>query len=112
MYTDAQETPRGTTRRGMNPALTRQERNLSMNRSSYSYQVVGQVIAIIDHNEGRSVTNDVRNVLDDLKQAGLDLCAHRLIYRDTLGTWDELLTDPRGNFGGFRSINVQTLDAA
>jgi len=82
-----------------------------MNRASYSYQVVGQVIAIIDHNEGRSVTNDVRNVLDDLDKRAWTLCAHRIIYRDTLGPWDEILTDPRGNFGGFRSSNAQTLDA-
>ncbi len=83
-----------------------------MSRASYSYQVVGQVIAIIHHNEGRSVTNDVQNVLADLKDAGVNLCASRVIYRDTLGTWDEILTDPRGNFGGFRSLNARTLEAA
>jgi len=83
-----------------------------MPRASYSYQIVGQVIAIIDHNEGRSVTNDVRNVLADLKQAGLNLCVYRVIYRDTLGTWDEICTDPRGDFDGFRSLNARTLEAA
>jgi len=31
---------------------------------------------------------------------------------DTLGTWDEILTDPRGDFEGFRSINVRTFEAA
>ena len=83
-----------------------------MPRASYSYQIVGQVIAIIDHNEGRSVTNDVRNVLADLKQAGLNLCVYRVIYRDTLGTWDEICTDPHGDFDGFRSLNARTLEAA
>lgn len=81
-------------------------------RSVYSHTVHGNVIAIIDHDGGRSVTNDVDNVIDDLTQQGFDLLKYRIIYRDTRGIWDQLLVDRTGHFAGFSSINERDLSAA
>jgi hypothetical protein len=81
-------------------------------RAIYSYTVHGNVIAIIDHDEGKSVTNDAENVIDDLVRQGFDLAQYRVIYRDTRGIWDELLVDRTGHFAGFSSINERDLPAA
>ena len=40
-------------------------------RSIYSRAVYGNVIAIIDHADGKSVTNDAENVIADLVRARL-----------------------------------------
>ena len=81
-------------------------------RSVYSRTVHGNVIAIIDHHEGRSVTNDADNVIDDLARQGFDLSKYLVIYRDTRGIWDQLLVDRTGHFAGFSSINERDLAAA
>jgi hypothetical protein len=81
-------------------------------RSVYSRAVYGNVVAIIDHDEGRSVTNDAENVIGDLTQQGFDLSKYRVIYRDTHGIWDQLLVDRTGRFAGFSSINERDLPAA
>jgi hypothetical protein len=80
-------------------------------RSVYSRTVYGNVIAIIDYDQGRSVTNDADNVIADLA-ADFDLSRYRVIYRDTRGIWDELLVDRTGRFAGFSSINERDLPAA
>ena len=81
-------------------------------RAVYSRAVYGNVIAIIDHDEGRSVTNDAVNIIDDLARQGFDLTKCRVIYKDTSGIWDEILTDRTGRFAGFSSINERDLPAA
>jgi hypothetical protein len=81
-------------------------------RSVYSRTVHGNVIAIIDRDEGRSVTNDADNVIDDLTRQGFDLSKYLVIYRDTRGIWDQLLVDCSGRFAGFSSINERDLGAA
>jgi hypothetical protein len=80
-------------------------------RSVYSRTVHGTVIAIIDHHQGRSVTNDADNVIVDLA-ADFDLSKYLVIYRDTRGIWDQLLVDRTGRFAGFSSINERELPAA
>jgi hypothetical protein len=80
-------------------------------RSVYSRTVHGNVIAIIDHHQGRSVTNDADNVIVDLA-ADFDLSKYLVIYRDTRGIWDQLLVDRTGRFAGFSSINERELSAA
>ena len=79
-------------------------------RAKFSYQVVGRVIAIIDRDEGRSVTNDADRVIATLA-TNFDLSGYRVIYRDTRGVWDELLVAD-GKFDGFRCINETELEAA
>ena len=81
-------------------------------RSVYSRTLHGNVIAIIDHDQGRSVTNDAENVIADLVAQGFDLSRYLVIYRDTRGIWDQLLVDRTGHFAGFSSINERDLSAA
>jgi hypothetical protein len=80
-------------------------------RAVYSHTVHGNVIAIIDHDAGKSVTNDADNVIADLA-ANFDLAKYRVIYQDTRGIWDELLVDRTGRFAGFSSINERDLPMA
>jgi hypothetical protein len=80
-------------------------------RAIYSHTVHGNVIAIIDYDQGRSVTNDAENVIADLA-ACFDLSRYRVIYRDTRGIWDELLVDRTGRFAGFSTINERDLPSA
>jgi hypothetical protein len=78
-------------------------------RANYTYDVHGNVIAIIDPNDGgKSVTNDADNVIGDFVAKGFDLSQCRVIYRDTRGIWDEMLVK-NGAFAGFRSINERDL---
>jgi hypothetical protein len=80
-------------------------------RAIYSYTVHGDVIAIIDHDQGKNVTNDAENVIADLA-ACFDLSKYRVIYRDTRGIWDQMLVDRTDRFAGFSSINERNLPAA
>ena len=61
-------------------------------------------LGIADANRGgRSITNDAERVVTELL-ATQQLRPHqRLLYRDTLGRWDELVHDGR-RFTGFRHI--------
>jgi hypothetical protein len=79
-------------------------------RADFSYSMHGNVIAVVDEGEGRSVTNDADNVIACLA-AKFDLPKYRVIYRDTRSIWDELCTQD-GWFAGFRSINERELDDA
>lgn len=58
-------------------------------RADYTYNVTGSVIAIIDLDQGsKSVTNDMENVLDDIRAEVGDLSGYAVIYRDSMGRWD------------------------
>lgn len=81
-------------------------------RAVYRRAVYGNVIAIIDHRESRSVTNDAENVIEDLVRQGFDLMQYHLIYKDTRGIWDQILVDRTGHFAGFSSINERDLSSA
>jgi hypothetical protein len=81
-------------------------------RSAYSRAVHGNVIAIIDHDGARSVTNDAENVINDLARDGFDLSQYHVIYKDTRGIWDQILVDRTGRFAGYSSINERDLAAA
>ena len=80
-------------------------------RAVYSCTIHGDVIALVDHCQGKSVTNDAEHVIADLA-AHFDLTRYRVIYRDSFGTWDRLLVDRTGHFAGFSSLNVRDLPAA
>jgi hypothetical protein len=80
-------------------------------RAVYTRSVHGNVIAIIDHDGPRSVTNDADNVIADLS-ASFDLSRYQVIYRDTRGIWDQILVDRTGHFAGFSSLNERELAAA
>lgn len=54
-------------------------------------KVENDKVFIIDLNLGnKSVTNDAENVYIELKQIFPD---HRIIYKDTMGHWDEIVMD-------------------
>jgi hypothetical protein len=80
-------------------------------RAVYSRSVHGNVIAIIDHDAGRSVTNDADNVIADLA-ADFDISRYHVIYRDTRGIWDQILVDRTGRFAGFSALNECDLPSA
>lgn len=80
-------------------------------RAVYSRTVYGNVIAIVDLNQGKSVTNDAENVIKDL-DATFDLSNYRVIYKDSRNIWDELLVDSTRTFAGFRSLNETELSSA
>jgi hypothetical protein len=71
-------------------------------RAVYSCAVHSNVIAIIDHDSGRSVTNDADNVIADLVSRGFDLSRYHVIYKDTRGIWDQILVDRTGCFCGLQ----------
>src|ERR1700730_7954029 len=79
-------------------------------RAMWYYTIHGSVIAIIDHDQGKCVTNDAENVIADLA-ASFDLSKYRVIYKDTRGIWDEILVDSTDRFAGFSTINERNLAA-
>jgi hypothetical protein len=85
--------------------------NLFSNRADYDYTVEDGVVCIVDNDNGKSVTNDADAVIEDLVAAGIDLAAHLVIYRDTMGVWDQLLVSG-GKFASFKSINEREKAAA
>jgi hypothetical protein len=54
-------------------------------------------VFIIDHDIGRSVTNDAEAVVEAVLRV---FPSKRIIYRDTDGRWDELV-HAKGGFVGF-----------
>lgn len=85
--------------------------NLFNDRASYGVAIIDGVICITDHDSGRTVTNDAANVIADLARDGIPLATHPVIYRDTMGVWDEL-DAVGGTFNGFVSLNETDLTAA
>ena len=76
-------------------------------RLSADFLVIGvhdDFMGIADANQGaRSVTNDAECVVAELLSSRQLLPSQRLLYRDTMGRWDELIQD--GNaFTAFRHI--------
>ena len=56
-------------------------------RADYTYTVEGSIIAIIDL-DSKSVTNDMENILDDIRAKLGDVAGYAVIYRDSTGRWD------------------------
>lgn len=85
--------------------------DLFASRSTFTYTVEQDVICIVDNDDGRSVTNDIENVLADLVKDGVRLRGRRVIYRDSQGVWDQV--ELNGDlFAGFRSVNETDKSAA
>jgi hypothetical protein len=88
------------------------------NRSQYHFKIDGDILAIVDDNVGKSVTNDIENVLTDLVSALGDIRKYHIIYRDSMDQWDSIILDKEGgiytsilNFQ-FGSIGVKDYDEA
>lgn len=81
-------------------------------RSDYTLHIVSGVIAVQDLNQGgMSVTNDIENVITDLKRRGIDFSDKLFVYRDSEGFWDGVLVKD-GKFGGFVIIGASSRDEA
>jgi hypothetical protein len=89
----------------------RQQDLFGNERSSYTVETRGDVICVTDLDRGRTVTTDADRVIDDLVECHGSLVGKRVIYRDSMGVWDEIVvSDDR--FTGFRSVGERNLDAA
>lgn len=81
--------------------------------ADFEYQILNDVVVIYDLNlGGRSVTNDVHNVLETIEKDIGDFKGKRIIYRDSHGVFDGIATSTSGEFFNFFTLNVTTLDAA
>jgi hypothetical protein len=80
-------------------------------RSRYDYRVIGDLLCLVDLDErgSRSVTNDAEQLVPELHALGLLPDGRRLIYRDSTGTWDEMLIAAGGRFAGFRPLRAYSL---
>lgn len=76
-------------------------------RADYSHVVECGIVCITDNDNGKSVTNDVENVLKDLVGFGYDLDNLKVIYRDTMGIWDEIVVKNR-LFLEFRNLGERS----
>ena len=78
--------------------------------AAYTYELRGALAIVIEHDGAPcSVTNDAENVIAEMAADGLDFTGRRVIYRDQMGAWDELLVS--GNrFAGFRLLDGLTLN--
>lgn len=69
-----------------------------MARATYDVvRVTEDTIFLVDRNRGMSVTNDAENVVAEVVDEYGD---KRVIYRDSMGQWDELV-HTNGVFDGF-----------
>lgn len=72
--------------------------------------VFSEIVWIIDENGGKSVTNDMHLVLQDISKA-MNLNGKQIIYRDSQGVWDQVLISEKGVIS-FKSINERDMAAA
>jgi len=82
-----------------------------MIRSRYTFKHASDTVLIEDLCDGRSVTNDVERVIGDLVERGIDVDRHAIVYRDTMGRWDQILTH-NGKFSGFMALCKGSADEA
>lgn len=64
-----------------------------------------EIVYIIDDEIGMSITNDAENVVMKINNSFPN---YRIIYRDTTGTWDELVHE-NGVFKGFKFLDNFTM---
>ncbi len=81
-----------------------------MSSSIYTFSVIDGVICIEDCDGPKSVTNDIENVLDDLRRCGMALDGP-VIYRDSEGLWSEIRLQ-NGKFQAFHGPEYDTREEA
>jgi hypothetical protein len=75
-----------------------------MARAQFTWEDDGTTVRIVDLNRGAlSVTNDAENVIARLVKAGVPVDDRRVIYQDSDGHLDRLLTK-NGVFAGFALV--------
>jgi hypothetical protein len=63
---------------------------MRLGKSNYEWETNGDLLQIVDLNlGGRSVTNDIDNVINEIYQKiGDELKKYKILYRDSEGIWD------------------------
>lgn len=80
-------------------------------KSDYTYKVTENIISIIDLDKGGlSVTNDIENIIQDLRNIIGDLSGYAIIYRDSMGIWDGIRIE--GETINFYSLNETEYEKA
>lgn len=73
----------------------------NINFPDYTYEIIENILIIFDLNLGKmTVTNGIEWVLQDIKKS-IPLRAKMIIYRDSIGQYNRLITTPAGEFIGF-----------
>lgn len=80
-------------------------------KSTFTWAIEDEFIVIIDQDGRVSVTNDVENVIGYIRAEGVDVDAHQIIYRDSAGEWDGLLTRD-GKFRAWRFLRGHSKEQA
>lgn len=85
-----------------------------MTSAHYYYEIRDGVLCIWDlygpGDTALTVTNDIESVLKEISGRG-DMCS-KVIYRDSTGTWDEIVVDSAMHFLDFRAIHERQLEVA
>lgn len=83
-----------------------------------SYDVIdtfpGAIVIVDTSRPGqaiKSVTNDIDNVLEDLRGIYGSLSGYKIMYRDTNGIFDGV-SHENGHYRGFFSLNEKDVNAA
>jgi len=86
---------------------------MSEARCVYTHMMDGPFVLVVDEDRtGASVAYDAEAVVIALaRQLGPSLGGRRVLYRDKLGLWDEILV-ARGEFVGFRRIGARDREEA
>lgn len=85
---------------------------LGLSDAHFEYSIVDDVVILYDLDKGMSITNDVENVLYDLKAIIPDLKNKHIIYQDTAGIFDEIAVTSDCEFLGFNYLGETSLHQA
>ena len=91
----------------------RVERTKDMfSEAQFSYEIKDNVVVIYDLDNGqKSVTNDAENVIQKIHNELGSLDSYRVIYRDSMKIFDEIMVN-ENRFAGFKPLHVKTLNEA
>lgn len=82
-----------------------------MLRANFWIETLPGFVLLEDRGTGMSLTNDAANVVAHLAACGVLTGPRRILYRDTDGTWDEML-HAAGRFTGFAPVGARTREDA
>jgi hypothetical protein len=84
-----------------------------LEHAKFKYALHGDVLVILDLNEGKSVTNDIEWVLAEIFSTSLKpTLLHGVIYQDSMGVFDLVQINQKGLFCAFVSVNEMTIGPA
>lgn len=70
-------------------AMLEKTGNLFTEHAKYSFRIDGHILAITDLNGAVSVTNDLKHVLNEIKEdLPKNLYIYKIMYKDSFGIWD------------------------